>query len=75
MKQKIQEVKRRKEMQRENQMRLANRVHARTQTPLQSQSNSPLKKLNHQRSQQTKIHLEDNNKKHGQGLAILKLAE
>lgn len=33
MKQKIQEVKRRKEMQRENQMRLANRVHARTQSP------------------------------------------
>ena len=44
MKQKIQEVKRRKEMQRENQMRLANRVHARTQTPAPEPIKQPVEK-------------------------------
>lgn len=43
MKQKIQEVKRRKQMQRENQMRLANRVHARTQTPTPEPARTPPK--------------------------------
>lgn len=43
MKQKIQEVKRRKEMQRENQMRLANRIHARTQTPTPEPARTPPK--------------------------------
>lgn len=44
MKQKIQEVKRRKQMQRENQMRLANRVHARTQTPAPEPVKQPVEK-------------------------------
>lgn len=43
MKQKIQEVKRRKQMQRENQMRLANRIHARTQTPVPEPARTPTK--------------------------------
>lgn len=43
MKQKIQEVKRRKQMQRENQMRLSNRIHARTQTPVPEPAHTPPK--------------------------------
>ncbi len=43
MKQKIQEVKRRKQMQRENQMRLSNRIHARTQTPTPEPARTPPK--------------------------------
>lgn len=43
MKQKIQEVKRRKQMQRENQMRLSNRIHARTQTPTPEPARTPTK--------------------------------
>lgn len=43
MKQKIQEVKRRKEMQRENQMRLSSRIHARTQTPTPEPARTPPK--------------------------------
>lgn len=44
MKQKIQEVKRRKQMQRENQMRLSNRIHARTQTPAPEPVKQPVEK-------------------------------
>ena len=46
MKQKIQEVKRRKEMQRENQMRLASRIHARVQTPSPEPVKNPTNQVN-----------------------------
>lgn len=55
MKQKIQEVKRRKQMQRENQMRLSNRIHARTQTPAPEPVKQPVEK-----TQSPKIPINEN---------------